>query len=417
MHKENCTIILPGNGNYAITLPGQISYVLEATSEELDIARKEILASYIYEEDFCVQNSTSLAVIPTFDCNLRCVYCYSKGGETKKTIQLDYIKQALDYKRKSNPNVDWLDLYLVGGGEPLLDFEIVKSIVSLSKEFFDKVQMHIVSNGTFDDEICNWLIANEVDIRISYDCIAQQYQRKYANGESSVSIVENTIKKLVSAGINPLLQTIITSDSISLMKENVLKAVELGVHIIKMEPALSSAISRAKKSLEPNPVEFAINLLEVVKFIAQNNLPIQIDTGFFTKPAIGSYCGMSLGNFTITPDGIITSCVEVAKNSDPYVNQVSIGTISKNGLSLNQKNINGLKIFDYRHQLGGCSNCELRMICLGGCPMSNIWKNGFPLRKSNFTCAVEHNLIPNLLLMMAENEAIFNIMMENPIIS
>jgi hypothetical protein len=45
--------------------------------------------------------------------------------------------------------------------------------------------------------------------------------------------------------------------------------------------------------------------------------------------------------------------------------------------------------------------------------MANIWRNGLPLKKSAYTCSIEHALLPNLLLIMAENPIIMDIVMEN----
>ncbi len=78
------------------------------------------------------------------------------------------------------------------------------------------------------------------------------------------------------------------------------------------------------------------------------------------------------------------------------------------------KNVEFLSNLSYNKQKGGCSNCEYRFICLGGCPMANIWQGGLPIKKSNFTCVVEHTLIPKLLSKIIENERIMQVVMENP---
>lgn len=417
MNTDYAVIQLPGKGNYAITLVGQITFLLGATQKELTSTLMETLQQYVPEAKVPFQTRASLAVIPTFDCNFGCIYCYSRGGESKEIIILEYVRKALQYKRTVFPKAEWIDLYLVGGGEPLLYFGLVKKIYKLAKRYFRYVQLHVVTNGTFGKDVANWLVDIEADVRISYDGVAQSYQRPYANGNISTSKVEDTIVTLVNAGLDPIIQMIITSQSVNLMKESALRAVQLGVKAIKIEPALSSEISRGKRMVEPDPELYAQQLLKLIKYVAKKKLPLQIDTGFFTKPASGFYCGMADGNFTLTPEGLVTSCVEVARSTDPFINKVGIGSVTKNDLVLNTANISFLETLHYTNQKGGCKNCPYRMICLGGCPMANIWRNGLPLKKSAYTCALEHALLPDLLLMMAKNPIIMNVVMENTILT
>ena len=413
MDTEYAVINLPGKGNYAVTLPGQISFILDANKEEFQTTFEEILRDYVPEETTVYESRASIAVIPTYDCNLRCGYCYARGGEYKEKIQLNQFQKILEYKKQEFSNTRWLDLYLVGGGEPLLYFSLVKELHEMAKHFFNEIQVHVVTNGTFDEEVREWLVKEKADVRISYDGVAHTLQRPYKEGKSSTNDVENTIKSLVQEGIQPIIQTIVTSTSENQMIESALRCIDMGVRIIKIEPALSSEISRGGIAIEPNPVSYAKQLLKLIKYIAKENLPLQIDTGFFTKPATESYCGMAKGNFTLTPDGLITSCVEVARKSDPYANHVKIGGFDGDILTLSEENRNWLNQLNYKNQLGGCRSCPLRMICLGGCPMANIWRNGLPLTKSAFTCVLEHEFLPELLLSMANDPIIMNVVMEN----
>lgn len=416
MKIDHAVITLPGTGNYAVTLPDQITFIQGATPTELEVAIAEIFEDFEPEKEVVSEERTSLAIIPTFNCNLKCIYCYARGGESKEVIKLIIVKKALEHKKKRYPNARWLDLYLVGGGEPLLYFNLVKEIYTLALQYFENVQIHVVTNGTFNNSVAQWLVDIEADVRISYDGIAQTYQRPLESGGDSCTIVEATIEFLTKSGLNPVLQMIITSKSIDSMIDNAEKALQLGAQVIKVEPALASEVSRGNKSIEPNPTLFARKILELIQYIAKESLPLQVDTGFFTKPATGFYCGMADSNFTLTPDGLITPCVEVARTSDPYMERINLGEITEKGVTLNHSNSGFLKTFHYTNQMGGCMECSLRMICLGGCPMANVWRNGLPLKKSTYTCAIEHALLPELLLMMAENPIIMKILMENIIL-
>lgn len=409
-----CVIKLKNKKDYAIVAPGQITYALNASKEELDKTKKEV-----YEEtkNFKIAKSpvsrASIAIIPTFDCNLRCVYCYANGGKTNEIISMDIVEKALKYVKENNKKAKIIDLFLVGGGEPLLHFDLVKKIVTMANSFFEKVEIHVVTNGTFDERVLNWLIEVRANIRVSYDVLGQTNQRPFVDNKDSRKKVEENIKKLLASKLEVIIQCIITSDTVNSMREISNILCNLGVKVVKFEPCLMTDVSRGTKQLQPDPKLFANKLLDVIEYISDNNLDLLVDTGYFTKPTIGKYCGMGNGNFTITPEGVITSCVEVGRKSDPYADKIMIGKID-NDVKIFEKNVEFLSKISYNEQEGGCKNCNYRLICLGGCPMANIWQGGFPIKKSNFTCTVEHVLIPKLLDKIIENDKIMNVIMENP---
>ena len=410
----NVSIVkLNDSNDYAIIAPGQITYALNASAQELLKTEKEV-----YEEtkDYKLAKENldrvSLAIMPTYDCNLRCIYCYANGGKYKEVISMDIAKKAIDYVRDFNKKASVLDLYLVGGGEPLLYFDLVKEIVGYADSVFKKVEINVVTNGTFSKNVREWLVERKANIRVSYDVIGQDKHRPLSSGKSSKNKVENNIKELLNNNANIIVQCIISSYTVDKMKQIIDKLIEMKVPVVKMEPCLMTDVSRGTKSLQPDPAVFANKLLEAIEYVADNELPILIDTGYFTKPTIGKYCGLGNGNFTVTPEGMITSCVEVSRKNDPYSDTIMFGKITDK-VEINEDKLEKLDKINYNNQKGGCSNCQYRLICLGGCPMANIWQSGLPLKKSAFTCTVEHTLLPKLLLKIIENKKIMNVIMEN----
>jgi uncharacterized protein len=410
---ELTVIKLPKENNYAIVVPGQITYALNATRIELEQVKEDVLKKYeklIIKKD---KSKCSMAIIPTFDCNLKCIYCYAKGGDSKEVISLNKVKKAINYVRNMNKLAECFDLYLVGGGEPLLYFDLILKIVNYAESKFNNVKIHVVTNGTFSEKILNWLIEKDVNVRISFDGFGHDIQRKFQDKRLSSTVVKENIKKLVQRGNEPIVQCIVTSTSINHMIDTIDMVADLGIKVIKFEPALITDISRGEKTLEPNPVNYAYKLIEVIEYIEKKKIPLLVDTGFFSKPTDGNYCGISGDNFVLTPEGMITSCVEVSKVNDPYSDKIMIGEIKEEKININEDNKEFLEKLNYKNQIGGCAACDLRLICIGGCPMANIWQSGLPLKKSNFTCKVEHAFLPTILLKIAENPKIMEILMEN----
>lgn len=404
-------IKLDDEGTYAIMAPNKLLFLYEASEEDVarELDKLEIKSTAKEAKSDCA----NIAFITTFDCNLNCVYCYAKGGDTKEYLPLEKAFVALDYL-KTTTKCDKLNLYFVGGGEPLLNFNLVQDIVLYAEKLFGCVYLHVVSNGTFNEKTLNWLVEKDVNVRISYDCVGQSDNRRFRTGKSSAELVRNNIKKLIEKECEVIIQCVITKDTVFKMKECINDVCDLGVKYIKFEPALPTAVSRGSDDISPNPVDFANNLFDVILYVRSNNLDVKIDTAYFTKPADGYYCGMSKGNFTITPEGYIIPCVEVARKTDPYFDRLFLGNVKLDGININEDNKQFLKTLHYNNYAGGCSSCKNRLICLGGCPMANIWQGGFPLKKSKYTCLIMNQFLPKILLAISKDEKILDILIEDP---
>jgi uncharacterized protein len=423
MNKEICVISLPRKKSYAVISPHRIVYGLEASKKEMSALveeEKKVMKNFVSGTNYsgqCLEND-SVGIIPTFDCNLRCVYCYSKGGEKKKTMSLDVAKVAIG--KNANDCSDYhnqLDIYLVGGGEPLLPFKLVCDMVDFARSVYSVVKIHVVTNGTFNEKVLDWLLLNKVDVRVSYDGVMHDVQRPFPKEKANLSsreVVKKNIKILASKNIPLTVQCIVSRNGLNSLRQTVDEIIEMGVKVLKIEPVLITDISRGKKGMEPDPIEYAEALLNIIKYTSGLNIDFRIDTGYFSEPSDEDYCGIRKGNKIFTPDGLITACVEVAKGTDPYANPIIFGKIEEKKILIDKNRLRLLESLHYKNQ-EKCVKCNLRLICQGGCPMANIWRSGFPPKNSLFTCSLEHKLIPNLLLEMVDNPRIAKVIFNDNI--
>ena len=418
--RKICVINLPQRKNYAIVSPHRIVYGLNASESELNGLIKEEKEQTVKidvpktKSDEMHSQSASIGLIPTFDCNLKCIYCYARGGETKKTMSLETAKSAIEAIVNMHDNrCNKLDIYLVGGGEPLLPFELIYNTITFAKSLCKTVDVHVVTNGAFGADVLEWLITNKVDVRVSYDGLMHNIQRQFATQSDfySKEIVRGNINALISKNIPVTVQCIVTNEGLRNLHQTADEIIEMGVKTLKLEPVLATDVSRATKEMEPNPTKYSEALLDVIGYIAELSVDLKIDTGYFAEPSDEDYCGITHNNKTITPDGLVTACVEVAKETDPYASPIIFGKVEGKRITMNQNRLKLLESLHYSNQ-AECAKCNLRFICQGGCPMANIWRSGFPPKKSSFTCAVAHKLIPSLLLKIAEDpklaDVVFN---------
>ena len=126
----------------------------------------------------------------THDCNLSCVYCYQKhraglkmSFETGKTI-VDWIFNNVP------PEINTVEIQFIGG-EPLLEFELIKNIVeyTLNKETQYNVIFFASTNGTvLTDEMKSWFINNNkrVILGLSLDGDRETHNHNRCNSFDSI---------------------------------------------------------------------------------------------------------------------------------------------------------------------------------------------------------------------------------------
>lgn len=140
----------------------------------------------------------------TQNCNLRCSYCiYSatsnlgQRSHNKKHMSFETAKEALMfYKQHSeDSNMASIGFY---GGEPLLEFELIKKIVDYADKLFEgkEICYAVTTNATLlSEDIIDYLVEHHFVITLSIDGPEkiQDKNRKFKNGLGSYKVVENNI--------------------------------------------------------------------------------------------------------------------------------------------------------------------------------------------------------------------------------
>lgn len=140
-------------------------------------------------------------------CNLSCKYCFAQHEfENGKKMSIETAFKAIDWFAKN-----WEDgkaEILFFGGEPLLNFKLIKEIVEYSNDkFSDKLNylsFGITTNGTvLSKEIIDFLCDNNFKVAVSIDAgnVAHDENRIAINNRSSYERILENIKLLSFRGI------------------------------------------------------------------------------------------------------------------------------------------------------------------------------------------------------------------------
>ena len=117
-------------------------------------------------------NGTNLHIfVVTNRCNSNCIYCQAKAKHSNVFDHMtkEIAKHSVDIALQSPEKILTFEFQ---GGEPLLNFDVIKYIVSYANEMkgFHKINYCIVSNLLLlTEEMLSWFIENNVAISTSLD--------------------------------------------------------------------------------------------------------------------------------------------------------------------------------------------------------------------------------------------------------
>ena len=138
----------------------------------------------------------TLAVLKiTLACNLKCVYCYSNAGiDQSSHMSTETAHKVVDEYVRLNPGKSIT--VVLHGGEPLINFKLIKDLVEYSKKYDNKVIISIQTNASMvTDEIAEFIKNNNIQVGVSLD------GRVLQNGKGSLDQTLRGIRILQKHGV------------------------------------------------------------------------------------------------------------------------------------------------------------------------------------------------------------------------
>ena len=361
MEDGHYLIYLPLSKYAQILTQEQVNYLtdsVEKSEQAEDPAVTEVLAnvkptqeSNVYITEHIVTGIRNMMILPNNVCNFKCTYCYSAEGRSGKTVDSDKLKSAICYFLDSNraPG-ERLTISILGGGEPLLSWDLVKNSLdlaySLAEKRGQKLPVSIVTNGSIlTDEIVDYLRSHEISLSVSFDILPEIQNLQRGHYET---VVEN-INRFTNAGIDLAFNTVIT-------RENVWRMDEMLLAIVQNTPKVRKV---SFKSLISN------NYFDMAK-----ELGIWLTSPYFNNALCLSdrFCP---GKFVVTSDGDISICHCVGSRKDRLYNDFIFGHITGDGnVTIDEEKLD--KILSHDHNRNErCKDCIAHWHCAGGCYADN----------------------------------------------
>lgn len=337
-----------------------------------------------------------LSILLTENCNLKCKYCYCGEERSRKSIDVNFVKCAIrDFKEQGNK----LFIRFFGNGEPTMEFEKMKEIYEYSKHLDNNAVFEIQTNGTFNEEICEW-IGEHIDIVwISYDGTteANDFYRVNKNGGKVSNIVENNIRHLVPKVKELGVRATVGRKNLYKQIEMIDKMKELGIKYLYSDLMFANVDNKSYYEEEIPPIEFAKEFMKAREYADKNNIYYGsfFTVNFDEKTNISCRACIPMPHLTV--DGYVSCCDMGYANGK--LDDLIYGKYDKENDKIDY-DMDKIKKIRMRtvENIKDCEDCEIKYYCAGGCIGEALNENGElnSIKKQN--CEAIKYLADKLLL-------------------
>lgn len=331
------------------------------------------------EETVGVFSPTDVALFPTHDCSLRCVYCYAGAGVHHVTMSKDVAEAAVEFvmRNSTRSGIRKTHVAFHGGGEPFygrawhLMRHVVQHATGLGKQLGVDVSFYASTNGVLSRRQLDWIVASNLRLQLSFDGPPdiQNANRPTASGKGSFEPAMRTMEFLEKAEHPYSIRATITDRSVNRLCElvdffgSVSSVTDL--HFEALHECGRCSDTGAKP---PPPSDFVEKMIEAQAYALTVGRTVWFSQ--FRLESRDVYCGALAPMFCVTPEGMVSSCYEVSSQSDPRSETFFYGRYDEAAADkfvFDEVRIKRLK-GRTADRIAGCETCFARQSCAGDCP-------------------------------------------------
>ena len=291
------------------------------------------------------------------DCNLACRYCFAGEGEYKgdrSLMSLEVGKKALDFLVANSGNRRNLEVDFFGG-EPLMNFDVVKELVAYGRELEKTHDKHfrftLTTNGVLlRDDVIEFANKEMDNIVLSIDGRKEvhDHMRPFKNGKGSYDFILDKFKKVAESRNQQkyYVRGTFTHYNLDFVKD-VLSLADEGFEQISVEPVVAGP-KRKKEGRGFNFFHYMIDL-----------------SGGPCVYKRLSGCGSGTEYLAVTPWGDLYPCHQFVGQEEFLMGNVDEGIVKPEIA----EEFRGCSVYSKE----SCKTCFARFYCSGGC-MANSYK-------------------------------------------
>ena len=354
--------------------------ILEAVAtitQEGRLFTRDVYEDYIDEVKQRKTVVKALCLHIAHDCNLACRYCFAEEGEyhgRRALMSYEVGKKALDFLiansgKRRNLEVDFF------GGEPLMNWQVVKDLVAYGREqekIHDKhFRFTVTTNGVLlNDEIQEFVNKEMDNVVLSLDGRKEvnDKMRPFRNGKGSYDLIVPKFQKLAESRNQEkyYIRGTFTRNNLD-FSNDVLHFADLGFEQISIEPVVGEDTDPYAIRKEDLPKIFE-EYDKLAKIMVERersgrgftffHFMIDLEGGPCVSKRL-SGCGSGTEYLAVTPWGDLYPCHQFVGQEEFLMGNVDEG-ITHTEIA---DEFRGCSVYSKE----SCKNCFARFYCSGGC--------------------------------------------------
>lgn len=396
---------------------------IEEVYDELNQLRQnDLLCTQTNKEELeaaCARNKNvikALCLHVAHDCNLRCKYCFASTGDfhgDRMMMPIEVAKAALDFLMEKSGNRQHLEVDFFGG-EPLMNFDVVKETVAygreLEKRYNKNIRFTITTNGLLlNDETMDFINKELYNVVISLDGRKDIHDmmRKTVNNRpsfSTVAIKSLALTKTRGEGSHYIRGTF-TSYNLDFSKDVEFLS-DYGFKQLSLEPVVAEAsqnyaitevhLERIKQEYEKLAQLYLERLGTEKEF---NFFHFNLDlTGGPCLPKRVTGCGAGNEYVAIAPTGDIYPCHQFVGTEEYRMGNVLAKEFSQD----KQDEFKRCNVLTKPE----CNKCWAKYYCSGGCAANAYHYNNDIYQPYKIGCELEKKRIECSLAIYAKKKGL-----------
>ena len=340
-------------------------------------------------------------------CNLTCSYCFAGQGRyhgKSALMSFEVGRRALDFLIENSGGRRNLEVDFFGG-EPLLNFDVVKQLVayarSVEKEHNKNFRFTLTTNGVdIDDDVIEFANREMSNVVLSLDGRKEVHDRFRvdAAGRGSYDVIVPKFQKLVQArgGKQYYMRGTFTHHNPDFL-EDIKAMLDLGFTELSMEPVVCAPDSPSALTEEDKPVVYKQyeDLAKLMISRRKEGRPftfyhymIDLQGGPCIYKRI-SGCGSGTEYMAVTPQGDLYPCHQFVGEEKFRLGNVRDGVTN----TAVRDEFAACNVYAREE----CRNCWARLYCAGGCAanayhstgsVNGVYAYGCDLFRKRLECAI-----------------------------
>lgn len=315
---------------------------------------------------------TTLALLVTNQCQLRCRYCYAAAGESPpRQIPLEAAFAAVDYVSQNamERGEAYFEVSFHGGGEPTLAWTTLLDVTKYARQKPVPSKITLTSNGMWSKSQLAWILNNVDGLTLSLDGTptTQNRLRPFTSGRGSAEKIMKSVAELDKHNFPYGIRMTVVAPWEELPQNVQFLCENTYCQAIQVEPTFNTTRGGHGEATNDEALAFGRAFLDAQK-IARRLGKYVYYSGARLEKQISTFCFAPFQSLIVDIMGNLVTCYEVTDPNHPFYPLSQIGRIDVSLQSVHVDQNKRQKLLERISQRrASCKDCFCYWTCAGDC--------------------------------------------------